>query len=163
MWCAHSRKPDHRDADARPRDRRVAEDVLAAEAGDHLADHAHPGQDHDVHGRVAVEPEHVLEQHRVAAEGRVEDADARTTRSTASRSSVMASTGVREQLNQARRVHAPRRTAAAGPRSCPGQRILWIVTMMFSPVMIELKPDDEHADHAGHDVRLRLDRVLYGG
>ena len=31
--------------------------------------------DHDVDGRVRVEPEEVLEQHRVAAERRVEDAD----------------------------------------------------------------------------------------
>ncbi len=32
-------------------------------------------QDHDVDGRVRVEPEEVLEQDRVAAERRVEDAD----------------------------------------------------------------------------------------
>ena len=37
--------------------------------------HAHRRQDHDVDGRVRVEPEQVLEQHRVAAERRVEDAE----------------------------------------------------------------------------------------
>ena len=28
----------------------------------------------------------------------------------------------------------------------PGGRSLWIVTMKFSPVKIELKPEDERAD-----------------
>ena len=51
------------------------------------------GQDHDVHGRVRVEPEHVLEQDRVAAERGVEDADAET-RSTPSSRIVIAITGV---------------------------------------------------------------------
>ncbi len=54
----------------------VAEQRLAREAGDHFADDAHAGQDHDVDGRVAVEPEQVLEQQRIAAQRRVEDADA---------------------------------------------------------------------------------------
>ena len=36
---------------------------------------AKPGHDHDVDGRVRVEPEEVLEQHRIAAELRIEDAD----------------------------------------------------------------------------------------
>ena len=64
------------DGQARERDERVAEDVLAREAGDDLADRAHRRQDHDVDRRVRVEPEQVLEQHRVAAERRVEDAEA---------------------------------------------------------------------------------------
>ena len=55
---------------------RVAEHALAREAGDDLADDAHAGQDHDVDGRVRVEPEQVLEQQRIAAQGRVEDAEA---------------------------------------------------------------------------------------
>jgi hypothetical protein len=37
---------------------------------DQLADDAHGGQDHDVDRRVRVEPEEVLVEHRVAAEGR---------------------------------------------------------------------------------------------
>jgi hypothetical protein len=48
---------------------------LREKRGDELADHAHGRQDHDVDGRVRVEPEEVLEEHRVAAERRVEDAD----------------------------------------------------------------------------------------
>ena len=50
--------------------------MLAAEHRDDLADDAHGRQDHDVHGRVRIEPEEVLIEHRVAAQGRVEDADA---------------------------------------------------------------------------------------
>ena len=72
---APDQEAEHRDADARERDEAVAEDVLAAEGGDQLADHAHRGQHHDVDGRVRVEPEEVLEQHRVAAERRIEDAE----------------------------------------------------------------------------------------
>ena len=53
----------------------VAEDALAREAGDDLADHAHRRQDHDVDGRVRVEPEQVLEEQRVAAERGIEDAE----------------------------------------------------------------------------------------
>ena len=33
------------------------------------------GQHHDVNGRMRVEPEHVLEQHRIAAQRRIEDSD----------------------------------------------------------------------------------------
>ena len=44
-------------------------------AGDELADHAHRRQDHDVDGRVRVEPEEVLEEHRIAALRRIEDAE----------------------------------------------------------------------------------------
>ena len=36
----------------------------------------------------------------------------------------------------------------------PGQRILWIVTMMFSPVMIELNPVMNTPNTPGIDVRL---------
>ena len=57
-------------------DRRVAEDALAAEGGDHLRDNAHAGQNHDVDGGVGIEPEQMLEEQWVAALGGVEDADA---------------------------------------------------------------------------------------
>ena len=48
------------------------------------------------------------------------------------------------------------------PQVIPGQRILWMVTMMFSPVMIETEPGYEHPDHAGDHVRCR-EPLLYGG
>ena len=76
MWWPQTRKPEHRDGEAGEGDERVAEDALAREGRDQLADDAHRRQDHDVDGRVAIEPEQVLEQQRIAAERRVEDADA---------------------------------------------------------------------------------------
>ena len=67
---------EDRDRQRRERHEAVAEDRLAREGRDQLAHHAERRQDHDVDGRVRVEPEQVLEQHRVAAARRVEDAEA---------------------------------------------------------------------------------------
>ena len=53
----------------------VAEDRLAGKRGDQFADHAHGRQHHDVHGGVRVEPEEVLEEHWIAAQRGIEDAD----------------------------------------------------------------------------------------
>ena len=64
------------DRDQRPDHRQVAEDRLAREGGDHVGDQAEAGQDHDIHFRVAEEPQDVLVQHRVAAAGRVEEGEA---------------------------------------------------------------------------------------
>ena len=61
------------DADRREHERLVAEQRLAREDRQDLADDAHRGQDHDVDGRVRVEPEDVLPEHRVAAGRRVEE------------------------------------------------------------------------------------------
>ena len=47
--------------------RLVAEERLAGERGDDVRDHAHRGQDHDVHRRVRVEPEQVLPEQRLSA------------------------------------------------------------------------------------------------
>ena len=57
------------DAGDRVDHRLVAEQRLAGERGDDVGDHAHRRQDHDVHGRVRVEPEQVLPQQRLAAAG----------------------------------------------------------------------------------------------
>ena len=72
---APDQEAEHRDGDAGEGDEVVAEDPLAREGGDELADHAHRRQDHDVDRRVRVEPEQVLEEHRVAAQLRIEDAE----------------------------------------------------------------------------------------
>ncbi len=76
----HVMRPDKeaedRDRHRRERNRRIAEDALAAEGRNHFGDHAHAGQNHDVDGGMRVEPEQVLEQKRIAALGRIEDADA---------------------------------------------------------------------------------------
>ncbi len=66
---------EHRDGHAGVGHEMVAEDRLAREHRDHFADHTHGRQHHDVHGRVRVEPEEMLEQHRVAAQSGIEDAD----------------------------------------------------------------------------------------
>ena len=120
---APHQEAEDRDGDARDRDERVAEDAFAREAGDHFADHAHAGQNHDVDRRMRVEPEHVLEQNRIAADGGIENADVEA--------ALQADQHERDgdhrraqHLNQAGGVVAPRRTAASGTRSCPGARIL---------------------------------------
>ena len=56
--------------------RRVAEQRLARERGDDLRHDAERRQDHDVDLGVAEEPEDVLEHHRIAAAGRVEEVGA---------------------------------------------------------------------------------------
>ena len=121
--------------------------MLAREDRDELADHAHARQDHDVDGRVRVEPEEVLEQHRVAAQRRVEDADAEHALDDQQQQRD-AETGVASTWMMRWR-RAPRRTAACGTRSCPAARSLWIVTMKFSPVRIELKPRMNAPNAAG--------------
>ncbi len=63
-------KPKPGDARDRIHHRLVAEQRLAREAGDHVRDHAHRRQNHDVHGRVRIEPEQVLPQQRLPAAGR---------------------------------------------------------------------------------------------
>ncbi len=64
----HVMSPDqeteYRDRHAGERDEAIAENALSREAGDDLADHAHAGQNHDVHGRMRVKPEQMLEQNR---------------------------------------------------------------------------------------------------
>ncbi len=67
---------DHADRHHRVDHAEVAEDRLAAEGGDDVADDPEAGQDHDVDFRVAEEPEQMLEQHRIAAAGGVEEGGA---------------------------------------------------------------------------------------
>jgi hypothetical protein len=61
------------DRDRRECDRRIAEDRLAREDGDDLRDDPHHGQDHHVDLGVPEEPEHVLEEQRVATLVRLEE------------------------------------------------------------------------------------------
>ena len=68
----------HRDRDGAERDEAEAEDVAMAVHRDDVADDAHAGQHHDVHRRMRVEPEEVLEQHGIAAHRRVKDSDVET-------------------------------------------------------------------------------------
>ena len=66
-----------------------------------------------------------------------------------------------QQLDQARRVHRPDEQRQPAPRHA-GARILWIVTMMFSPVMIELNPEMNTPSTPGITF-VCDDRELYGG
>ena len=68
-------KSDQGDGDARESDGAIAEHRLLREGRDDLGDNRHARQNHDVDGGVRVKPEEVLEQDRVAAKRRVEDAD----------------------------------------------------------------------------------------
>ena len=62
-------EPEERDARDRVDHRAVAEDRLAGERREDVADHSHRRQDHDVDGRVGIEPEQVLVQQRESAAG----------------------------------------------------------------------------------------------
>ena len=128
----------------------------------HLADHAHPGQDHDVHGRVRVEPEHVLEQDRVAVRAPGRRCRRPQTRSTASSTSVTASTGVAEQLDQARRVHRPDEQRQPAPGHA-GAAHLVDRHHDVQPGHDRAEPGDEHAEHAGQRRSCATYCELYGG
>ena len=71
-----NQKAQKGDSNAGKRDERVAKDVFPSKTRNDLADDAHGGQDHDIDNGMRVEPEQVLEQERIATQGRVEDADA---------------------------------------------------------------------------------------
>src|SRR5581483_12266305 len=76
---APDEKTDHGDTDARPHHERVAEERLAREGRNDLTHDAEPRQDHDVDGRVGVEPEEVLEQQWIPTQGGIEYADVEET------------------------------------------------------------------------------------
>ena len=57
----------------------IAEDWLAAEGGDNLADDAKAWQDHDIYFGMAEEPEKMLIQHWVTAGRRIKECAAKVT------------------------------------------------------------------------------------
>ena len=57
-------------------DERITEQALLGVDRNQLADDSHRRQNHDVHGRMGIEPEKVLEQNRVTAVTRIENANA---------------------------------------------------------------------------------------
>ena len=73
---APDQEPDQHDGQAGERDGLVTKGPLAGQAGDDFAGHAEGRQNLDVNHRVGVEPEQVLEEDRIAAQGRIEDANA---------------------------------------------------------------------------------------
>src|SRR4029079_1466740 len=66
-------KPQYSDREARGRYESVAKYPLARETGDHLAHHPHARQNHNVNGRVGIEPEQMLKQHGIAADVGIEN------------------------------------------------------------------------------------------
>ena len=137
---------DQRDGHAAHGDEPVAEDVAAAERRDHLADDAHGRQDHDVHGRMGVEPEEVLEEDRVAADSTDRRMPKLNSRSRISSSSVMPSTGV-ARIWMIAVAYSAQRNSGMRNQVMPGGRSLWIVTMKLIPVKMELKPRMKRPEH----------------
>ena len=68
-------KADDGNGDTGASDEGVSEDRFARERGNDLADYAHGRQNHDVHGRMGVKPEQVLEQDGIAAQRGIEKAE----------------------------------------------------------------------------------------
>ena len=66
---------EDRDRNGRKSDETITEDALAREAGNNFGYNAHRRQNHDVDGRMRIEPEQMLEQERIAAEFGIEDAE----------------------------------------------------------------------------------------
>src|SRR5947207_13009246 len=70
-------KSQHGDREAGKRDKLITKYILAREVRNQLADHTHGREDHDVDRRMRVKQEQMLEQDRIAAGCRIEDADVR--------------------------------------------------------------------------------------
>src|SRR5271169_1118878 len=68
-------KSEDGDGDRRQRYEAIAEDPLAREAGDDLADDSHRRENHDVDGGMGVEPEQMLEEQGIAAKFGIEDSE----------------------------------------------------------------------------------------
>ena len=69
-------EPEKSDCDRAVGDHSIPENPLVAVNAHQFADDTHRRKDHDVHSRVGVEPEEVLERDRVPVELRIENPDA---------------------------------------------------------------------------------------
>ena len=139
----HVVAPDE-EADARDRHHRidhegVAEHAAPGEAGDHFRDDAHRGQDHDVDRGMAVEPEQMLEQQRIAAMGGIEDRQAEPSLGDHKQQRDRQHRR-RQHQDEARRIERPHEKRQAKPGHARCVRSMWIVTMKLTPVAIEPKP-----------------------
>src|SRR5438876_5331377 len=68
-----NKKTEHGNGQTRERYKRIAENVLSRKVGNQFTYYTHAGKYHDVDGRMRVEPEEVLEKHRVTPHCRIED------------------------------------------------------------------------------------------
>ena len=125
---------------------------------DDLADDAHAWQHHDVHRRVRVEPEEVLEEHGIAAHRRIEDADVERAFNHEKRHGDTEHWR-REHLNHGRRIDRPQEERHAKP--CHA----WWAQLVNGHNEVEAREDrreaeDEHADeHWNHAARGKLRAV----
>ena len=69
------KESEHRDCNYSEGHEFIAENAFTREASHDLANHTHARQNHDVYRRMRVEPEEMLEQQRVAAFLRIENAE----------------------------------------------------------------------------------------
>src|SRR5277367_1959432 len=120
---APDQEADDRNGQTGKRDEGVAENAFAREAGDQLAHHAHARQNHDVHGGMRVEPEHVLEQDGIAADGGIEDADVQQAFQ-AEKEKGDGDYGCAENKNNARGVHRPDEERQAEPCEARGAHLV---------------------------------------
>ena len=148
---APNQKPERGDRKDRIGHEAIAEHRVAAEAADDLARDAHGRHDHDVDGRMRVEPEQVLEQQRIAAQRRIEHADAESALDTHEHQRHREHRR-RQHQDQAGRVHRPDEQRQAEPGHARRAH-LWIVTMKLSPVENRRETRDEDAgrdrEHVG--------------
>ena len=70
-----NQEAENGDAHAGSGDEFVTEGAFAGEAGNHFANDAHAGKNHDVHGGVRIEPENVLKEDWISADVWIENAD----------------------------------------------------------------------------------------
>ena len=68
-------KTNNGDAETGRSHEMISEEAFASEGRHDFRHHSHSRKDHDVNGRMGIEPEQVLEQDRIAAPRRVEESD----------------------------------------------------------------------------------------
>ena len=112
------------------------------------------GKNHDVNGRVRVEPEQMLEEDGSPPSAGIEDADAEELFEATS-SERDGQHRRAEHQDEARGVQRPEKSGRRN-QVMPGARILWIVTMKFSPVRIDEKPVMKMPNAVGDHVRVGI-------
>src|SRR5262249_7463681 len=142
-------------ADAGRSDETVAKNRFADECGNDFRNYTHRWKNHDVHGRMRIEPEQVLEQNRVAAVSRIKEAEMEHALETCEQQRDGDDRSA-ENHNQAGGVMRPnekRQTKPGHARCAHG---------VHSDQKIETGQNrgeavDEDADHRGRDCGIRID------
>src|SRR6266850_6417486 len=127
-----NQEADDGDGDARTGDEGVSKDGLARESRNDLADYAHRRKNHDVHGGMRIEPEQVLEEDGVPAEGRVEKAEMKHALE-AGKQQGDGDDRRSQNHDEAGSVVRPDEEREPEPGHS-GARMVWMVTMKLRPV-----------------------------